>query len=252
MVKMDSAEREDKPSKLEKPFNEEILCTACKDETLVLGTANGKLILLDMSTNKHIGEPVRIGGESQTVNKVVAIPNIEASLFLVVVDNKELYFFDAKESVTRPIDFKANLDSKYHDGKICNIQVSQNSKFFAIGILDRAFGIFKLDKETLKVEQPKKWVTKVSLFASLLFLSTNSSTSKWMRICRASCLRTTMGGHWTSNSCCGTLILTNLIQSFCKSTMFSQQSKKKTAIRPMTAKLMKPLLAVKPQGAATA
>ena len=121
MVKMDSAEREDKPSKLEKPFKEEILCAACKNDTLVLGTANGKLILLDISTNKHISEPVRIGGENQTVNKVVAIPNIDKDLFLVVVDNKELYFFDAKESITRPIDFTANLDSKYHDGKICNI-----------------------------------------------------------------------------------------------------------------------------------
>ena len=107
---------------------------------------------------------MRIAGESQRITKVVAIPNIQKDLFLVVVDNKELFFFDAKESVTKQIDYTANLEERYREKDIVNIQVNQNSKFFAIGVGERAFGIFKLDRETLKVEQPKNWVTKVRLF----------------------------------------------------------------------------------------
>jgi len=48
---MDSAMREEKPSKLDLPIKEVILSAAVKDAQLVLGTANGKLIILDINLN---------------------------------------------------------------------------------------------------------------------------------------------------------------------------------------------------------
>ena len=57
----------------------------------------------------------------------------------------------------------------YEGLEICNIQVAYNSKFFAVGIPSkRAFGVFKVDREKLKVTPPVKWITKVS-FGFLTF-----------------------------------------------------------------------------------
>lgn len=75
---------------------------------LLLGTSNGKIWVYSTDIpalndaelkkpRKPDYSPIRIGGESQAVTKILAFLYIEESpLFLIVVDEKELYLFNEK------------------------------------------------------------------------------------------------------------------------------------------------------------
>jgi hypothetical protein len=130
---------------------------------MLLGTSNGKLVIYDLILGKADGEPIRIGGVEQGVTKIQAFVNNEDNpIFLVIIDHKELYLFNEKGRICRQIDF-GNEGKEYMLERICNIQISFNSKFFAVGIPDkRALGIFKIDRTTLRVTPPTKWIDKVS------------------------------------------------------------------------------------------
>lgn len=44
------------------------------------------------------------------------------------------------------------------------MQISYNSKFFAVGVPDkRVFGVFKIERDSLRVTPPNKWIDKVSI-----------------------------------------------------------------------------------------
>ena len=133
-------------------------------EKLVLGTSNGKLMVYDITMQELAYDPIRLGGESQAVTQIIAFTYIEeAPVFLVVIEDKELYLFNEKTRACRQIDF-GESGKTYSNEFICNVAVQYASKFFAVGIPSkRAFGIFKIDRTSLKVTPPTEWMTKVSL-----------------------------------------------------------------------------------------
>jgi len=133
---------------------------------LILGTSNGKLLVYDLELNKFDGEPIRIGGVEQNITKIKAFVYIEDQpIFLVIIENKELYIFNEKMKTCRQIDFGED-GREYLGERISNLQISYNSKFFAVGVPDkRVFGVFKIDRDSLRVTPPTKWVDKVSIFS---------------------------------------------------------------------------------------
>lgn len=62
--------------------------------------------MYDLELNKFDGEPIRIGGVEQSVTKIQAFVYIEDQpVFLVIIDNTELYLFNEKMKTCRQIDF---------------------------------------------------------------------------------------------------------------------------------------------------
>ena len=54
---------------------------------------------------------------------------------------------------------------EYEGQEICNVQVAYNSKYFAIGFpKKKAFGVFKIARDSLRITPPDQWITKVSSF----------------------------------------------------------------------------------------
>ena len=88
---------------------------------LLLGTSNGKLVIYDLILAKAEGEPIRIGGMEQGVTKIQAfINNEENPIFLVIIDQKELYLFNEKGRICRQIDY-GDAGKEYALWRICNI-----------------------------------------------------------------------------------------------------------------------------------
>jgi hypothetical protein len=82
---------------------------------LVMGTSNGKLVIHDLILDKQDGEPIRIGGIEQNVTKIQAFVSIEDSpVFLVVIDEKELYIYNDKGRICRQIEYGENGSSYMH------------------------------------------------------------------------------------------------------------------------------------------
>ena len=86
-------------------------------------------IILDLQA-----EPVRIGGQSQKVTKIVGFPWAEDQpTFLVVVDNRELFLFEQQDKKAVAVNY-GEKGAMYEKSLICNVQIAFNSKFFAVGI----------------------------------------------------------------------------------------------------------------------
>lgn len=133
-----------------------------KTGKIVIGTSDGRLLVYDTET-KALESDVRIAGENEPVSKISGFVYIENQpVFLVLVNKKELFLFEGSSGKCKPIEY-GPLGEPYKGLEICNIQVAYNSKFFAVGFpKKRAFGVFKIDRERLKVTPPPVWITKVS------------------------------------------------------------------------------------------
>jgi hypothetical protein len=71
-----------------------------------MGLSNGKIAIYNLEQEKLENDPVRLGGETQAISKILAFTYIEDSpVFLVVIDDKELYLFNEKTKAVRQIDY---------------------------------------------------------------------------------------------------------------------------------------------------
>lgn len=82
---------------------------------------------------------------------------------MITCDNRELFLFDQKLKKSHIVEY-GDAGKDYIGQEICNLQIAFNSKFFAVAFpKKRAFGVFKIDRKTLRITPPDKWITKVSL-----------------------------------------------------------------------------------------
>ena len=113
-------------------------------------------------------------------------------MFLCVSGKKELYVYSESRSSVEPIDFGGEHDSEVYIGlNITDVAVSDNAKFFVIGIPEKkAFGVFTFNRTNF-ISKPIRWITDVSYIFFFLnpfakLFRSRSSTSSQMTSCRLS------------------------------------------------------------------
>jgi len=106
-------------------------------------------------------------------------------VFLCVSGKKELYVYSESRSSVEPIDFGGEHDSEVYIGlNITDVAVSDNAKFFVIGIPEKkAFGVFTFNRTNF-ISKPIRWITDISfehffaddLLSTVLFMDTTKKT----------------------------------------------------------------------------
>ena len=91
--------------------------------------------------------PFQAASIDQSVTSLISLQAIEDhEAYLMTVDDESIFIYNHSDSDTRQVDFGTD-GQDYVGGKICNLQVSSNNKFFMIGIPEkRALGWFGLNR----------------------------------------------------------------------------------------------------------
>lgn len=110
---------------------------------------------------------------------------VDANVFLCVGDNKELFIYAETRACCTTVDFGVDNGSDAFAGlNICDVYVSENSKFYIIGVPSKqAFGVFSFNRINY-ISKPIKWITNISfnrfyaddLLSSVLFLDAPCKT----------------------------------------------------------------------------
>lgn len=109
----------------------------------------------------------------------------DQNVFICVSGKKELYVYSESRASVEPIDFGSENDSEIYAGlNICDVAVSDNAKFFVIGIPEKkAFGVFTFNRTNF-ISKPIRWITEISfehffaddLLSTVLFMDSTKKT----------------------------------------------------------------------------
>lgn len=133
------------------------------EEGIFVGTSKGKIYRLSAKEPKIEGNPINMSPEDRSVTKMVRFKGIvDSNVFLCVGDNKELFIYAETRAACTAVDFGVDNGSDQFAGlNICDAYVSENSKFYIIGVPSRqAFGIFSFNRINY-ISKPIKWITNV-------------------------------------------------------------------------------------------
>lgn len=90
----------------------------------------------------------------------------EENIYLVTINDNELYIYSENRRDLKPVAFSADEkeNEKYSEMKICNSQVAYNSKFFMVGVVSNDgkssyLGVFSFNKMTWSAKSIK-WLNK--------------------------------------------------------------------------------------------
>lgn len=109
----------------------------------------------------------------------------DQNVLLALANGKELYVYAETRNDCLPVDFGGDEDSKeYKNLEICDVYVSDNAKFYVIGVPEKkAFGIFSFNRSNF-ISAPVRWITNISftrfwaddLLSSVLFMNEDRKT----------------------------------------------------------------------------
>jgi hypothetical protein len=178
------------------------------EKAIFLGTSRGKIIRLDADSGKQEGNSITVQDDKKITHLVRFKGMQDQNVFLCVSGKKELYVYSESRSSVEPIDFGGEHDSEVYVGlNITDVAVSDNAKFFVIGIPEKkAFGVFTFNRTNF-ISKPIRWITDVSHFIILTTRSyiyrSRSKTSLQMTFCRLSFSWTLLRRRSTITSSCG-------------------------------------------------
>lgn len=99
--------------------------------------------------------------------------------------NKELYVYAEQSNACTLVNFGVEGDSEQYKGlEICDVCVSDNAKFYVIGVPEKkAFGIFSFNRNNF-ISAPVRWITNISftrfwcddLLSCVLFMNEDRKT----------------------------------------------------------------------------
>lgn len=129
-----------------------------------MGTDKGKIIKLNIKTGQPEGMPINVNPDDKPVTSIHRFKGLsDQNVFLTVADGKELYVYAEARNDCTLVDFGADNDSEqYKNLDICDIYVSDNAKFYVIGVPEKkAFGIFSFNRNNF-ISAPVRWIQSVS------------------------------------------------------------------------------------------
>lgn len=134
------------------------------ESAIFVGTDKGKIYRISATEAAIEGNPINMSPEDRAVTKIVRFKGIvDSNVFLCVGDNKELFIYAETRANCTTVDFGVDNGSDAYAGlNICDVYVSENSKFYIIGVPSKqAFGIFSFNRINY-ISKPIKWITNVS------------------------------------------------------------------------------------------
>lgn len=155
------------------------------EQTVFLGTSRGKIIQLNGNTGQVEGNPITVSDDKK-ISHLVRFKGLQdQNVFLVNAGKKELFVYSEMRGNCEPIDFGTENDSEQYIGlDIEDVCVSDNAKFFIIGIPSKkAFGVFTFNRTNF-ISRPIRWITNISfehffaddLLSTVLFMDTTRKT----------------------------------------------------------------------------
>lgn len=123
------------------------------EEKFYIGSQSGKFYTCSLVNNEEKPVPEQVFTD-KPINNMVYVDEIpDQDVFLMVVNESELYLYDMKTKKANKIEIDED-----RVGPICDLKLSTGAKFFVFGVPSKdSFGVYKLDHTTLKAESVK-WI----------------------------------------------------------------------------------------------